>query len=136
MKLKQRALQWFHSKPEYLEIPVTELINQMKRMFDHRPAKMELRRRFEKKSWRNDDSFSDYYYDKAILASRVPVDEDELVDFIIDGILEMQLRNQARTHRFGRKEDLLKAFEQIKLQPDNKNRLRRGNIVSKPDNKL
>lgn len=133
MKLKQRALQWFRSKPEHLEMPVTVLISQMKRMFDHRPAKMELRRRFEKRIWRNEESFSDYYYDKVILASRVPVDEDELVDLIIDGIPETPLRNQARMHRFEGKEDLLKAFEQITLRPENKNR--RGNVVGKSDNR-
>lgn len=44
MKLKQRVLQWFHSKPEHLEIPMTELINQMKRIFD-RLMKMKLHRR-------------------------------------------------------------------------------------------
>lgn len=92
MKLKQKALQWFHSKPEHLEMPITELIDRMKRMFDHRPAKMELRRRFEKRSWCNDESFSDYYYDKVILANRVPVEEDELIDFIIiDGIPLLKL---------------------------------------------
>ncbi|KYQ50810.1 hypothetical protein ALC60_10096 [Trachymyrmex zeteki] len=78
MKLKRRALQWFHSKSKHLEMPVRELLNEMKKMFDHRPSKMELRRRFEKRNWRHDESFADYYYDKVILAGKVPVDEDDL----------------------------------------------------------
>jgi len=114
MKLKQKALKWFHAKPENLEISVTELIECMKEMFDHRPAKIELRR-FEKRSWRNDEPFSEYYYDKVILASKLSIDDDELIDCVIDGIPEIPLRNQARMQRFEMKEDLLRAFEQIKL---------------------
>lgn len=38
-------------------------------------------------------------------------------------------------HRFGRKEDLLKTFEQITLQFESKNRSGRGNIIIKLDNK-
>jgi len=135
MKLKKRALQWFHSKPEHLEVSVNELLDHMKRMFDHRPTKMDLRRRFEKRSWRNDEFFSDYYYDKVILAGKTSVDENELIDFIIDGIPEGYLRNQARMQCFGRKEDLLKAFAQITLRSEGKNRPGRGNAVFKPDNR-
>lgn len=123
MKLKQKALKWFHAKSENLEIPVAELVERIKKMFDHRPAKIELRRKLEKRSWHSDEPFSEYYYDKVILASKLSIDEDELVDCVIDGIPEIPLRNQARMHRFGTKEDLLRAFEQIKLRPENKNRL-------------
>ncbi|KYM96866.1 Gag-Pol polyprotein [Cyphomyrmex costatus] len=105
MKLKRKASQWFHAKPEHLEMPVRELISEMEKMFDHRPSKMELRRRFEKRN------------------------------FIIDGIPETHLRNQARMHRFGEKAELLEAFEQVTLRPENKNRPGKGNIVSKTENK-
>jgi len=135
MKLKKKALQWFHSKPEHLEVSVNELLDHMKRMFDHRPTKIDLRQRFEKRSWRNDESFSDYYYDKVILAGRTSVEEDELIDFVIDGIPEGHLRNQARMQCFGRKEDLLKAFAQITLRSEGKNRPGRGSGVFKTDNK-
>ena len=86
-------------------LSMRELISEMKKMFDHRPSKMKLHRQFEKRSWRYDESFTDYYYDKVILADKVPVDKDELVDFIIDRIPETHLRNQARMHRFGGKEE-------------------------------
>jgi len=112
-------------------MPVVELVDHLRRMFDYRPTKIELRRRFEKRGWRNDESFSDYYYDKVILASKLSIDEDELIDCVIDGIPEIPLRNQARMHRFETKEDLLKAFEQIKLRPENKNRQGRQGEKSK-----
>ncbi|XP_011873545.1 PREDICTED: uncharacterized protein LOC105565169, partial [Vollenhovia emeryi] len=122
MRLKQKALKWFHAKSEHLEIPVAQLIDRMEKMFDYRPAKIELRRKFEKRHWRTDEPFSDYYYDKVILASKLSIDDDELIDCVIDGIPETPLRNQARMQRFKTKEDLMRAFEQIKLRPENKNR--------------
>ncbi|XP_036141752.1 uncharacterized protein LOC105830451 [Monomorium pharaonis] len=134
MKLKQKALKWFHAKPENLEIPVAELIDLMEKMFDYRPARIKLRRKFEKRRWRSDESFSEYYYNKVILASRLSVDDDELIDCIIDGIPEIPLRNQARMHRFETKENLLRAFKQIKLRPENKIRL--GRHGEKPGDKV
>jgi len=77
MRLKGKALQWFHSRPEHIEMTVDELIERMQGMFDHRPTRMDLRRQFEKRTWRGDETFSDYFHDKTILANRVPIDEDE-----------------------------------------------------------
>jgi len=34
MRMKQKALQWFHSKPEHLEITVEELLEKMKVIFE------------------------------------------------------------------------------------------------------
>ncbi|KYN30352.1 Gag-Pol polyprotein [Trachymyrmex cornetzi] len=119
MRLKQKALQWFHSRPEYLEVSVDELLEKMRIMFDHRPAKLDLRRRFEKRVWRNDETFNNYFYDKTILANKVPVDEDELVDYIIDGTDEIT-RNQARIQTFKTKEELLSAFGKITFQAANR----------------
>lgn len=96
MRLKQKALQWFHSKPEHLEISVDELIERMQSIFEHRPTKMDLRRQFEKRFWRNDETFSNYFYDKTILTNRIPIDEKKLTDYIIDGIPDEITRNQAR----------------------------------------
>jgi len=133
MRLKQKALQWFHSRPEHLEITVDELIERMRSIFDHRPAKMDLRKKFEKRVWHGDETFSNYFYDKTILAYRVPVDEDELTDFIIDGIPDKIIQDQARMQNFTRKEDLLRAFEKITFHTTNKNSARVSNhtIVNK-----
>lgn len=50
-------------------------------------------------------------YEKVILGNRVPVADEELVDYIIDGIPDETLRNQARLQNFDSKSALLKAFE-------------------------
>lgn len=68
LKLKNQALRWFHSKPDNLENPINRLLEQMRELFDYRPAKVESRRRFERREWKSDESFSMYFYDKIILA--------------------------------------------------------------------
>jgi len=116
MRLKGKALQWFHSSPEHIEMTVDELIERMQGMFDCRPLKMDLRRQFERRTWRGDETFSSYFHDKIILANRVSIDEDELIDYVIDGIPDETTRNQARIHGFRRKEDLLRAFEKVAIR--------------------
>lgn len=40
MKLKERALEWFHSKPEYIEMTPDMLLDGLRGMFYHRPNKI------------------------------------------------------------------------------------------------
>lgn len=133
MRLKQKALQWFHSAPEHLELPVNQLLEKMQSIFDHRPAKIDLRKKFEKRTWRYEETFSSYFYDKIILANKVPVDEEELTDYIIDGIPDGIVRTQARIQRFEKKEDLLKSFEKVTLRPNKQNSTGRGESKAVPD---
>lgn len=119
-KLKGKALDWFHSKPEHIITSATDLLEKMKRMFDRRPSKLALRKEFERKIWQSRESFSEYYHDKAILANRVPIDDSELIDYIIDGIPDVRLRNQARLQRFKEPTDLVEAFENVSLRDNPK----------------
>lgn len=57
MKLRRRALEWFHSRPEHIEMPVEELLDEMRGLFDHRPAKIERRKQCEKRKWKPEESF-------------------------------------------------------------------------------
>lgn len=106
---------------------MNELIERMQIMFDHHPTKMDLKRKFEERNWRIDESFSNYFYDKTILANKMPIDENELTDYPVDGIPDEITRNQARIQRFGKKKDLLHAFEKIMLRASNKNHTRSNN---------
>lgn len=47
MRLKSRALEWLHSKPEYINMPVDDLLKELKGMFYHQPSKIAMRRQFE-----------------------------------------------------------------------------------------
>lgn len=53
------------------------------------------------------------------MGNRIPIDADEIIDiddYIIDGIPDKMLRNQAHIQRFTQIEPLLEAFDAITLQ--------------------
>lgn len=115
MRLKGKVLEWLHSKPELVEITVEALLCEIKTMFDHRPSRIVLRKKFEERMWKKGETFSDYVHQKIILGNRVPIDEEELVEYIIDGIPDRALRDQARLSGLNTQAALLEAFERITL---------------------
>ncbi|XP_076248026.1 uncharacterized protein LOC143187672 [Calliopsis andreniformis] len=147
-KLKARAASWFHSKAEHITLRIDDLLREMKIMFDHRPSRLSLRRQFENRVWNSGELFTDYFHDKIILGNRVPIAEGELVEYIIDGVTDQQLRNQARIMRIKTTADLLESFENIKLDPKRMNerdlkekketkfgRIQQQTLVGKPPKK-
>jgi len=112
MRLKGKALEWLYSKLELVEISVEALIYELKAMFDHWPSRIALRKTFEECVWKKGETFSDYMHQKVILGNRIPVDEEELAEYFIDGIPDRILRDQARLNT---KAALLEAFERITL---------------------
>lgn len=56
-----------------------------------------------------------YFHDKVILANRVPIMDDKVIDYVIDGIPDRNLQNQARIMRFESQSDLLEAFKRLTL---------------------
>jgi len=84
-------------------------------MHVHRRSKLELRRNFEKRSWQPTESFPAYYHAKIVLANKASIVRDELVDYLIDGIPDGRVRDQARIQQFHTEDDLLKAFANISL---------------------
>ncbi|XP_076638825.1 uncharacterized protein LOC143350687 [Colletes latitarsis] len=116
MQLKGKALEWFYSRPEHIEMSVEELLIELRGMYHHRQNRIALRRAFEERVWRRNETFHEYVHEKVIMGNKVPIAEDELVDYLIDGIPDVNLRDQARIHKFRTKTDLLEAFEQISLR--------------------
>ena len=116
-KLKGRASDWFHSKAEHLNLPVQQLLREMKTMFDHRPSIVALRKEFENRNWKTSEPFMNYYHEKVILGNRVPIRDEEIVDYLIDGMSDINLQNQARAMCYTNKEQLLNAFRNITLLP-------------------
>lgn len=115
-RLKGKAYEWFHSKKEYIHLAVDDLLIELKQMFHRRVSKMELRRQFEDRKWTSDESFSNYFHQKVILANRIQIDEEEMIDYAIAGIPDRALRDQARIHGHKTKNTLLSAFEQVSLR--------------------
>lgn len=54
-------------------------------------------------------------HEKVIVGIRIPIEEDEIVEYIIDGIPDPMLRNQARVSGLRTKSALLEAFAKITL---------------------
>lgn len=116
MRLKKKALEWFHSRPEYLSLPLEQIIDKLRAMFQHRESRIVLRRKFESRVWKKDESFHEYVHEKIIMGNRVPIDQDELIEHIVDGIPDTALRDQARIQRFATTDALLNAFERVTLR--------------------
>jgi len=116
MRLKGKALEWFHSDPARIESSVDDLLCELREMFDHRPSRIELRKTFEQRVWQKGETFHEYVHAKTILANRASIDKDEVLDYIIDGIPITSLRDQARIGGFTTKASLLRAFEKVNLR--------------------
>lgn len=93
-RLKGVALTWFYSRAEHVILTVDDLLDKMKQIFDL--GKLSLCRNFESRVWKRDESFCDYYHDKVVLANRVPIVEDELLDYLIDGVTDENLHESFR----------------------------------------
>lgn len=47
MRLKDKAAEWLHSKPEHIGLPIDDLLDKLREMYDHRPSRILLRKKFE-----------------------------------------------------------------------------------------
>lgn len=103
---------------------IEELLQEMDQMFDLRPGKLALRREFESWTWKGGEPFCDYYHDKMILVNRIPVAEDEIIDYLIEGVPDQRLQNQARLMSYRTGAQLLKAFEKVQLDVGKTNGVR------------
>ena len=95
-------------------------MTELGRVFDHQLNTLERRRKLGARSWKPGETFTDYYPDELVFANKVPVDDDEVIGYIIDDISDHNLRNQPQTHNFH-----FEAFKQIKLESNPRQRLRR-----------
>lgn len=115
MRLKGRALKWLHFRPEYIAMTFDSLLNELKAMFHRRQSKVLMRKRFEERTWKKSETFHEYFHEKIIMGNRVPIDDDEMLEYIVDSILDEALQNQARIQRFTTTDGLLEAFEKVTL---------------------
>lgn len=114
-KLHGKATDWYFLLAHHMTLSVNELLEKMDNMFDQPLRKRERRQLAQARSWK-DESFNDYCHDKLILGNKVPVDEDELIDFVIEGIpSSTNVKNQARMHCFSTMAYLYQAFRLIKF---------------------
>jgi len=76
-------------------------------MFDHLIGRLKRRKKFEARAWQKEESFSDCD-SKIILGNRIPIPDDEMVDYLIDGIPLESLQIQAKMHSFSSVAEIIK----------------------------
>lgn len=123
-KLNGKENNWFQAE-DTIAMSLDKLMDGFRKMYDHRPARVTLRKRFEAREWKPSESFADYFHDKVIPAKDVSIDEEEMVDYLIDGIPSDNLQDLARMKEFSKKEDMLRVFEKMSLRPLAKNNPKR-----------
>jgi len=87
-------------------------------MYDRRERRLTLRKEFENKMWQQGETFAEYFHKKLILANKVPIEEDEIIDYLVDGIPIKSIKHQALMQQFRDKETMLKAMENVSLGAD------------------
>ena len=116
-RLKNQALEWFHSKPEHISMCIDDLMQELKDIFGDRQDRITARREFESRTWKIEETFAEYFHRKVILANRIRIDEEELIEYLIDGIPDHSLQNHAKLQKFKSQASLLEAFRGVSLQP-------------------
>ena len=69
MRLKGKALEWFHLKPEHMSMPIPPLLNVLREMFSYHPNALTLRKNFQERTWKRGETFREYVHDKVIMAN-------------------------------------------------------------------
>jgi len=92
-KLKGKTLDWLRFNFNRMKAFSDDLLKELHDMFHESLNKSELKRKFENRIWQRDQTFQDYLHAKVILANRILIDEKEMIDSIIDGILVENLRD-------------------------------------------
>lgn len=115
-KLKGKALSWLQSKESFLKESPNDLLKYMREFFGTKESMLIQRKKFEGRKWKQEESFNDYFIDKLILSNRIKIDEQELIDSIIDGIPDQQLKIQATMQNFTNTMQLQQAFSRLELK--------------------
>lgn len=76
-----------------------------------------LRKQLANRTWSGRERFEEYYQSKRIIAQKLNLPEEELVEYLVEGIEDQTLRNQARIRNFKTVNEMLQAFRSIQLDP-------------------
>lgn len=112
-KLCGMAKKWYLSRVEYVNMQWKELQEEMRRLFYNRPDRITLRKKFEARRWKRGEKFTEYFHEKILLANQAGIDEADLIDYVIDGFDDIQLRNQARMQSFTSLDNLLVVMKNL-----------------------
>ncbi|XP_067633790.1 uncharacterized protein [Eurosta solidaginis] len=112
-RLKVNAFKWLHSRADLITMPFDKFLLEMSSLFEEKASKLMLKRKLEARRWLISESFEEYFHAKLILANRILIEEDELVEYLVEGIPKEALRSQAKMQRFRNKYEFLDEFRTI-----------------------
>ena len=124
-KLKRKALRWYQSKPDCVDLTYDELLSGLRGMFGQRPNVLDSRRDFERRAWKTGETFADYVHEKLILGNKVPIADNEIVDYDIEGIPDENIKSVAYTRGFRTVEEVVLAYARMTL-PEGTRRQKTG----------
>ena len=65
-RLKDQALEWFHSKPEHIGMCIDNLLQELKDIFGDRQDRIMAPREFESRIWKREETFAEYFHCKVM----------------------------------------------------------------------
>ncbi|EDX05744.1 GD24325 [Drosophila simulans] len=77
--------------------------------------KLSMRQKLQNCVWIKGEEFSKYYNEKRQLADNLALAKDEFLEYVIDGIHDVNLRNQAKSRSFNTGLELLEAFRNVEF---------------------
>ncbi|XP_065365508.1 uncharacterized protein LOC135958534 [Calliphora vicina] len=114
-KLKGRAQEWLYTNPVHMSETLDDFLQEMKNMFGMKESKLNVRYKMQNRVWQKGERFDTYYNEKLLLANSLKIDEDEFIEYIIEGIPDVNLRNTAKLRCFTTKNEILQAFRNVEL---------------------
>ena len=75
-----------------------------------------MRRDFEACTWQYNVNFIDYYNEKIVLANKIGMEGEELIDYINEGIPDENIKVRANLQCYKNKAQLLQEFSKINLK--------------------
>ncbi|KAK2578095.1 hypothetical protein KPH14_012234 [Odynerus spinipes] len=64
-RLRGRAVEWFHSKAEFIEMSFEGILEEMRKMYGQRVSRVTRKKEFEARIRKKGETFSEYVHDKA-----------------------------------------------------------------------
>ncbi|XP_062556357.1 uncharacterized protein LOC134221179 isoform X2 [Armigeres subalbatus] len=114
-QLKGTARTWLHTRADFMLKSYEETLEDLRQTFGVSVNGFELRKRLEKIRWFGRESFADYCQSKKLIAQKLNLEEAELVEYIVEGIGDVILKNQARIQNFKTVTDIMQAFRMVRL---------------------
>lgn len=109
-----RAKIWMFSSPDFVLKTYQEIIRDVRHMFGVAESKYELWKTLDRIKWNDHQPFNEYCLFKKLVAQKLEISESELVEYVVEGIVDDVLRNQAQMQNFKTMEDVVQAFRMIR----------------------